>query len=293
MRAEACRISRNSSSPVSSAASHATTPTTASAGRRPSSSSSHPTSMFAPTRVGAKSQASSTPRSSSQSATSSSRALLSSESSSGAFSARRAASSGSLATNARCSVSMGSSPRRTALADDSLKTSRASWALRPTAAAGLLSSWARPAAMMPREISFACFWETGLCTSDLPHVLVDELDGDRPLADRRGAALDRTVPLLARDGGDVGVQAHLYVIPILDLDDQVLGHALPQVVAAAEHDDLARLVGEEHRCLPGRVRPADDVDVLAPAREGLRLRRAVVDARAGEPVSAGHVQPAV
>ena len=38
-------------------------------------------------------------------------------------------------------------------------------ALRPMAAAGLFSSWARPAAMVPSEISLPCCWETDSCSS--------------------------------------------------------------------------------------------------------------------------------
>ncbi len=57
-------------------------------------------------------------------------------------------------------------PSVTARSEDSRKTSSGlGWALRPMAAAGLLSSWARPAAMVPSEISFACCWVTDSCSS--------------------------------------------------------------------------------------------------------------------------------
>ena len=94
-------------------------------------------------------------------------------------------------------------PSSAAFSDASRNASRASAALRPMAAAGLFSSWARPAAMVPSEISFPCCCETDASeasrTSDLPQVLVDELDGDCALADGRGAALDRAVTHVPSD----------------------------------------------------------------------------------------------
>src|SRR5215213_9011253 len=213
-------------------------------------------------------------------------------------------------------------------------------------------------------------------TSDLPQVLVDELDGDGALADGGGAALDRavahvpsdedawharlqqervpiwspalgTLPILhqirpredkatlvalndaveppclrrrpdkdeqgvCREGlrlaghrilrgyplqviltlhGDHAcVEKHLDIVSSFDLAHQVVGHALPQVVAPVEDEDLARLVCEEHRGLTGRVRTSDDEYVLALAREGLCLGRAVVDATSREALDTRSIQ---
>ena len=118
-----------------------------------------------PTRVGESSHASSTPRSSSQRATSSSRSLRSSESRASVPPDRSATSVARLATNALSAGLISISLSFSARTDDSRKTSRVSSALRPTAAAGLLSSWARPAAMVPKEMSLACCWETDSCSS--------------------------------------------------------------------------------------------------------------------------------
>ncbi len=115
-------------------------------------------------------------------------------------------------------------------------------------------------------------------------------DEQRVRRDRLGLAgrgvlyRDLLQVLVARRLDDAAARAeHLDVVPVLDLLDQVLGHALADVVRPAEKDDLARaMVREEHRRLPGRVGPADDVYVLVVARERLGLRGAVVDAAAGE-----------
>ena len=74
--------------------------------------------------------------------------------------------------------------------------------------------------------------------------------------------------------------------PRRELVDEIPGHALVERLAAAEDRHAARMGGEEHRRLPGRVAGADDVDV-----EAMRVRRlaaggAVEDALAGEPVEA-------
>src|SRR5919112_168973 len=266
------------------------------------------------------------------------------------------------------------------LLDASWKAPRASAALRPIAAAGLFSSWARPAAMVPSEISLPCCCETDSSdasrTSDLPQVLVDELDGDCALADGRGAALDRAVthvtsdedawharlqkervpirppalgtltpwqqvrsredkptcvalydatePLRLRRSPDKDeermgrrglgfarrcvlrgypfqviftldrdhscVDQYLDIVPVFYLAHQVIGHAIPQVAAPAEDKDSARLLGEEHRGLAGRVRPPDDEYVLAPARKSFRLGCAVVDAAPREMINTWHIQ---
>src|SRR5687767_5493664 len=105
-------------------------------------------------------------------------------------------SCGSPAMKARCSLVRGRFPSSAAFSAASWKASRASAALRPMAAAGLLSSWASPAAMVPSEISLPCCASR---TSDLPQVLVDELDGDGALADGRGTALDRAVAHVSCD----------------------------------------------------------------------------------------------
>ena len=158
MRADPPSISRSNSSPAIVALSQPRTPPSASSGTLSASPSSQAVSSPAPARVGEISHPSSTPRSSIHRASSSSRSLTSSESSEAAV--LRATSSGSPATKERCSSVRGRLPSSAAFSDASRNASRASAALRPMAAAGLFSSWARPAAMVPSEISFPCCCET-------------------------------------------------------------------------------------------------------------------------------------
>ena len=157
MRADPPSISRSNSSPAIVALSQPRTPPSASWGTL--------SELFEPGRVqpgagegGGDLHPSSTPRSSSHMASSSSRSLTSSGSSEAAV--LRATSSGSPATKERCPSVRGRVPSSAAFSDASRNASRASAALRPMAAAGLFSSWARPAAMVPSEISFPCCCET-------------------------------------------------------------------------------------------------------------------------------------
>src|ERR687894_1363247 len=380
MRSDPASISRSNSPPTIIARSQPRTPPSACSGTCSASISSQAVSSPAPTRVGEISHPSSTPWSSIHMASSSSRSLTSSASSDDAVPVSRVTSCGSAATKERCSWVMGRFPSSAALSDASRKASRASAALRPMAAAGLFSSWARPAAMVPSEISFPCCCETDSSdasrTSDLPQVLVDELDGDCALADGRGAALDRAVThvtsdedawharlqkervpiwppalgtltplhqirsredkatfvalydaieplrlrrspdkdeermgrrglglarpcvlrgypfqvILTLDGDHSCVDQHLDIVHVFNLAHQVIGHALPQVAAPAEDKDSARLLGEEHRGLAGRVGPADDEYVLALARKSFRLGCAVVDAAPREMINTWHIQ---
>src|SRR5918997_256969 len=373
MRSDPASISRSNSPPTIIARSQPRTPPSACSGTCSASISSQAVSSPAPTRVGEISHPSSTPWSSIHIASSSSRSLTSSASSGVAVPVSRVTSCGSAATKERCSWVMGRFPSSAALSDASRKASRASAALRPMAAAGLFSSWARPAAMVPSEISLPCCVSR---TSDLHQVLVDELDGDCALADGRGAALDRAVThvtsdedawharlqkervpirppalgtltplhqvrsredkatfvalydaieplrlrrspdkdeermgrrglglarpcvlrgypfqvILTLDGDHSCVDQHLDIVPIFYLAHQVIGHALPQVAAPAEDEDSARLLGEEHRGLAGRVRPPDDEYVLALARKSFRLGCAVVDAAPREMINTWHIQ---
>src|SRR5919112_4892764 len=380
MRADPPSISRSNSSPPNVARNQPRTPPSVSSGTLSASPSSQAVSNPAPARVGEISHASSMPRSSIHIASSSSRSLTSSESSEGPIPDPRATSCGSAATKERCSRVRGRFPSSAAFSDAFWKAPRASAALRPMAAAGLFSSWARPATMVPSEISLPCCCETDSSdasrTSDLPQVLVDELDGDCALADGRGAALDRAVtnvpgdedawhaslkqerfpiwppalgtltplhqvrsredkatfvalydafePLRLRRSPDKDeermgrrglgfarrcvlrgypfqviftldrdhscVDQYLDIVPVFYLAHQVIGHALPQVAAPAEDEDSARLLGEEHRGLAGRVRPPDDEYVLAPARKSFRLGCAVVDAAPREMINTWHIQ---
>src|SRR5918998_2191950 len=98
---------------------------------------------------------------------------------------------------------------------------------------------------------------------------------------------------VALDPGHAAIQEHFDVIPILYLLYEVLGHALPEVVRAAEEGDFARLAREEHGGLARGVRPAADVHVLVAAGERLGLGGAVVDAAAREVVGARDVELAV
>src|SRR4028119_2011897 len=92
---------------------------------------------------------------------------------------------------------------------------------------------------------------------------------------------------------DARARADLDIRGLLYLLDEVLGHALAQVVRAAQDDDLAGVLGEVHRGLSGGVGPADHVDVLILARESLGHRGAVVDAAAGESLHPRYIQLAV
>src|SRR5919107_1966425 len=115
---------------------------------------------------------------------------------------------------------------------------------------------------------------------------------------RRGLGLARRCVLrgyplqmiFTLDGDHIGVEQYLDIVPVFYLAHQVIGHALPQVAAPAGEKASARLLGEEHRGLAGRVRPPDDEYVLAPARKSLRLGCAVVDAAPRETINTWHIQ---
>src|SRR5215207_9455701 len=157
MRADPPSISRSNSSPPNVARNQPRTPPSVSSGTLSASPSSQAVSNPAPARVGEISHASSMPRSSIHIASSSSRSLTSSESSEGTIPDPRATSCGSAATKERCSRVRGRFPSSAAFSDAFWKAPRASAALRPMAAAGLFSSWARPATMVPSEISLPCY----------------------------------------------------------------------------------------------------------------------------------------
>ncbi len=116
---------------------------------------------------------------------------------------------------------------------------------------------------------------------------VDRLDG---LGAARVADVQRAqVVVLALRADRDGARAHVDVRQRGELRDQVVRHRLLER-AAGEHRDPARVLAEVHGRLAGRVRSADDDDVLVLAGAGLGHRGAVVDARAGELGEAGAVQ---
>src|SRR5439155_12131109 len=103
----------------------------------------------------------------------------------------------------------------------------------------------------------------------------------RPFAD-----VDPAQRAVAVDRDDLGAELDRDVRLPANLRDQVLGHALPERVAAGEDRDGARMVGEEERRLPGGVPRADDVDVQAVRARSLAARCPVEDALAHQPLEA-------
>src|SRR5829696_1589771 len=273
MRADPPSISRSNSSPPNVARNQPRTPPSVSSGTLSASPSSQAVSNPAPARVGEISHASSMPRSSIHIASSSSRSLTSSESNGATIPDPRATSCGSAATKERCSRVRGRFPSSAAFSEASRKVSRASAALRPMAAAGLFSSWARPAAMVPSEISLPCCCDTDSSdaprTSDLPQVLVDELDGDGALADGRGTALDRAVAHVSSDEDTWHARLQQERVPIWP---PALG-TLPFMHQIRPREDKATLVALYHAVQPLRLRRRPDKDEERMGRRGLGLAR--------------------
>src|SRR5687768_13385789 len=271
MRADPPSISRSNSPPAIVALSQPRTPPRASSGILSASPSSQVVCSPAPARVGEISHPSSTPWSSIHRASSSSTSLNSSESSGTADPS--ATSCGSPATKERCSWVRGRFPSSAAFSAASWNASRASAALRPMAAAGLFSSWARPAAMVPSEISLPCCCETdssdGSRTSDLPQVLVDELDGDCALADGRGAALDRAVAHVSCDEDARHARLQQERVP---MRPPALG-TLPLVHHVRPREDKASFVALYDAVEPSRLRHRPDRDKERMGRRGLGLAR--------------------
>src|ERR687890_1088216 len=273
MRADPPSISRNNSSPDIVARSQPRTPARAFSGRRSVSPSSQAVSSPAPARVGEISHPSSTPWSSIHIASSSSRSLTSSESSEAAVPDSCATSCGSAETKERCYRVRDRFPNSAAFSDASWKAPRASAALRPMAAAGLFSSWARPAAMVPSEISLPCCCETDSSdasrTSDLPQVLVDELDGDCALADGRGAALDRAVTHVTSDEDAWHARLQKERVPIWP---PALGTLTP-LNQIRSREDKATFVALYDAIEPLRLRRSPDKDEERMGRCGLGFAR--------------------
>src|SRR5829696_2708869 len=271
MRADPPSISRSNSSPPNVARNQPRTPPSVSSGTLSASPSSQAVSNPAPARVGEISHASSMPRSSIHIASSSSRSLTSSESNGATIPDPRATSCGSAATKERCSRVRGRFPSSAAFSEASRKVSRASAALRPMAAAGLFSSWARPAAMVPSEISLPCCCDTDSSdaprTSDLPQVLVDELDGDGALADGRGTALDRPVAHVSSDEDAWHARLQQERVPIWP---PALG-TLPFPHQIRPRENKATLVALNDTVEPPCLRRRPDKDEQGVCREGLRL----------------------
>ena len=93
--------------------------------------------------------------------------------------------------------------------------------------------------------------------------------------------------VLAERVDDLGTGADGDLGVLLDLLDQVVDiEASSDGPRTSSVTDFA-VAGHEHRGLAGRVRAADDVDVLVLALRGVGHRRAVVDARGRRSCTAG------
>src|SRR5689334_19697346 len=87
-------------------------------------------------------------------------------------------------------------------------------------------------------------------------------------------------------GHDLGAVPHVDVRARRELLDQVLGHALLEIVASAKDRDRASVAREGDRRLSRRVARSDDVDVDAVRRRSVGPGCAVEDALAGKPAEA-------
>src|SRR5919112_1374593 len=106
-------------------------------------------------------------------------------------------------------------------------------------------------------------------TSDLPQVLVDELDGDGALADGRGAALDRAVAHVSSDEDTWHARLQQERVPIWP---PALG-TLPFMHQIRPREDKATLVALYHAVQPLRLRRRPDKDEERMGRRGLGLAR--------------------
>jgi hypothetical protein len=98
--------------------------------------------------------------------------------------------------------------------------------------------------------------------------------------------------IVALGAHDFGVGLHADVLLLRDLPDQVLRHRQLEILAAHQHDDLRRVVGEEDGGLAGGVSAADDEDLLADDVDGLIARGAVEHTAALELIHAFGVKSA-
>src|SRR5829696_71447 len=106
-------------------------------------------------------------------------------------------------------------------------------------------------------------------TSDLPQVLVDELDGDGALADGRGAALDRAVAHVSSDEDTRHARLQQERVPIWP---PALG-TLPFMHKIRPREDKASLVTLYDAVQPLRLRRSPDKDEERMGRRGLGLAR--------------------
>ena len=103
--------------------------------------------------------------------------------------------------------------------------------------------------------------------------------------------VDRLEGDVAVRSDDLGPKEHVDVRAARELVDEIPGHALVERLAAVHDRHAARVGGEEHRCLAGRVAGADDVDVQTMRVRRLAAGRAVEDPLAGKPVEAVDREP--
>src|SRR5918994_7502594 len=106
-------------------------------------------------------------------------------------------------------------------------------------------------------------------TSDLPQVLVDELDGDGSLTDGRGAALDRAVAHVSCDKDARHARLQQERVPV---QTPALG-TLPFLHQIRPREDKASFVALYDAVQPLRLRCRPDKDKERMGRHGLGLAR--------------------
>lgn len=92
---------------------------------------------------------------------------------------------------------------------------------------------------------------------------------------------------------DFRMQPHVDVLGLVNLLDEIVRHARAQRRAAAKDGDRARVLGQKHRALSGRIGPAHNKEILVRAGHRLHQCRAVIHARARELLHAARFQLAI
>ena len=120
---------------------------------------------------------------------------------------------------------------------------------------------------------------------------IEPVGGDRRLGTARPVAEDEMrQPTVAAPADDLRSEPDLDVRRRRKLADEVVRHS-----RGATHDKrhTARVAREVERLLPGRVRPAEHIDVLARHPVHVGARAAVEDARAGQSLERGDPEAAI
>src|SRR5260221_4682043 len=97
------------------------------------------------------------------------------------------------------------------------------------------------------------------------------------LAACRALDRNRLQSLVAENFHNLAVPFDVNILRLANLIDQVLRHPRFQGFSTHQHNHPPSVLREKHRCLSRRVRPTNDVDVLALARGRFGHRRAVID----------------